>query len=267
MTSTKIHHFYHIWADGHWQDPLSDHLSALKESVIIEQLSSCNFGIVGNKNNREDVKSYLEKHSQFGVVERRSLKRKTINYNICTEVDFGFEQETMDKILELEDEDALILYAHTKGSYNNTKFEHEWRQSMTNDLVNHWAECLYHLESHAAVGCHYTNLTEKGVVCTGDVVRKERGLFYGNFWWSHLRYLKLMGKPNRSPSIVKIADGSEVMTYSRMDAEYYLLSLKEVVTDKEFSVFDKNPYFSNKHFTHHRVDKSWEGMLGLRNDT
>jgi hypothetical protein len=252
MTYTKVHHFYHIWADGNWQSPLSEHISALKESEIVSILSSCNFGIVGNQKNREEVKKFLDKHSKFDAREEKFLEGKKINYTICNEVDFGFEQETMDKILDIDDEDALILYAHTKGSYNDTRFEHEWRQSMTNDLVNHWAECLYHLESHAAVGCHYTTLQENGPICSGAVVKKERGLFYGNFWWAHLRYLKAIGKPDRSLTTIKTSDGTEVLTYSRMDAEYYLLKLKEVVLDKRFSVFDKNPYFSNKHFNLHK---------------
>jgi hypothetical protein len=260
MTSIKIYHFYHIWADGKWQSPLSDHISALKESGIIDILSSWNIGLVGNKKNRKEVKEFL--------------KARKINYIICNEIDFGFEQETMDKILDINDQDALVLYAHTKGSYNDTEFEHEWRKSMTNDLVNHWAECLYHLQSHAAVGCHYTTLEEKGPLCTGEVVRKERGMFYGNFWWAHLRYLKAIGKPDRSPTTFKTSDGNEILTYSRMDAEYYLLKLKEVVLDKRFSVFDKNPYFNNKHFNLHKstvqekatyenwVDQSWKNLTG-----
>lgn len=276
MTSTKIHHFYHIWADGQWKVPLLEHISALKDSGINDALSSCNFGIVGNRENRKYVKEFLEKHSKlynfssnhdgFNNSHIKNIKISYLTYNICTEADFGFEQETMDKILDIKDEDALILYAHTKGSYNNTKFEHEWRRSMTNDLVQHWPECVYHLQSHSAVGCHYTNLTETGPICTGEVVRKERGFFHGNFWWCHLRYLKAMGKPNRSPTIIKMSDETESLSYSRIDAEYYLLGLKEVVLDKEFSVFDKNPYFSNKHFADHRVDKSWENLTGIRND-
>ena len=122
---------------------------------------------------------------------------------------------------------------------------------MNHDLIKDWLTCVEYLGKYAAVGTHYAIPTDDGVICHDINIGTERGFFYGNFFWTHLRYLRAMGKPNRTPTTFEI--------YSRMDAEYWLLGLKNVVENvfkRKFQVFDKDPYFSEKHFTDHRVGKA-----------
>lgn len=230
MTS-KIHIFFHVWADGKWLVPTLKFVNALKESGLDKEATSINFGVVGSMSNFDKVKEYLD--------------NTELNYKIVSHTYYGFEQETLDKIIDLEDDDAYILYAHTKGASNDTHFEHYWRESMFDDLIHDWKSCVTLLEDHAAVGCHYAiPIDGMDQVCYNRNVGVDRGYFYGNFWWSHLRYLKAMGKPDRSPTTFEL--------YSRMDAEYWLLKLSGVVKDKEFKVYDKNPYFDDSHFKSHR---------------
>jgi hypothetical protein len=224
----KIYHFYHIWADGKWRVPLKEHLKFLIESQLINNISSFQVGIVGKRNNRLRVKEYLMDHK--------------IKFEICNESEDGFENETLDKILDLKEDDGYVLYAHTKGSYNDLEWEHHWRRFMSFNLIKDWKKCVKLLEDHAAVGNSYSvpNLSflftgldnsypECTVIFSKGPITFPYGCFYGNFWWSHLKYVKLLGKV---PKIFK-EDGS----YFRGSAEKWLINLRNVVTDKEFSVY------------------------------
>jgi len=231
----KIYHYYHIWADGKWELPVSEHLAVLNESALMGNLKEFNIGIVGKEENRIKVKEYLEKN--------------VLKYSIVAEANEGFEQETMDKMVECSSKNGVILYAHTKGSSNDTEFEHIWRRSMNHDLIKDWVSCLELLGLYAAVGTHYAIPTDSGMICNNRNVKTERGFFYGNFFWTHVRYAKALGYPNRSLTSYEI--------YSRIDAEYWLLGLKEKVENifkRKFKVYDKNPYFDEKHFIDHRVE-------------
>ena len=233
--SMTIYNFYHIWADGKWIGPTDDHINVLKSSGLVSSVDKTYFGIVGSEDNREMVKKFLGGSG--------------INFEVCVEKDIGYEQETMDKILELPDKDAYIFYSHTKGSYNNTGFEHVWRRSMNDDLIVNWQECVGMLDKFAAVGCHYVTPEGKTIICHNEHVKTARGFFYGTFFWTHLRYLKLMGSPERLPA----AFGDPVGTpYNRIGAEYWMLKLKEVVDDKPFKVQDINPYFDEQYWKDHK---------------
>jgi hypothetical protein len=229
--TNNIHIFFHIWADGKWLIPTLKFVNALRESGLDKEAKSINFGVVGSLPNLNKVKEYLYNTS--------------LDYKIVGHSYNGFEQETLDKIIDLKEDDGYIFYAHTKGASNDTEFEHYWRESMFDDLIHDWKSCVSLLEDHAAVGCHYAvPIDGADQVCYNQHIGTDRGYFYGNFWWSHLRYLKAIGKPDRSPTTFEI--------YSRMDAEYWLLKLSGVVKDKDFKVYDKNPYFDNAHFKSHR---------------
>lgn len=229
---TPLYNFYHVWADGNWQFPLSRHVEALQVSGLAEKLSSFEVGIVGQEKKREDVKKYLYTSG--------------IKFKICNESNDGYEQETLDSLVSSANiVDGYVLYAHTKGSYNDTIFEHSWTSSMNNDLIINWPTCINLLQDYALVGCHYAIPSERGMICYNSNVGYDAGFFYGNFWWSHMRYLKALGRPFRSP----LTDGG----YSRYDAEYWMINLKSIVKDKPFRVYDLNPYFDEEHFKDHRI--------------
>jgi hypothetical protein len=186
-------------------------LDYLKSGGLIDNLDEFYVGIVGKEENRLLVKQYL--------------KERNIKHKVCTEKDEGFEQETLDEICNLEDEDAYILYAHTKGSYNDEEYEHRWRKQLSKSLIENWKECLEKLQENQAVGNQYTVVNYFDSINTAicyppGKIFARYGEFDGNFWWSHLKYLKMLGKPYR----IKTKNAS----YSRESAETWLRNLCNV---------------------------------------
>ena len=220
----KIYHFYHIWADGKWEIPLQDNLDYLKSGGLIDNLDEFYVGIVGKEENRLLVKQYL--------------KERSIKHKVCTEKDEGFEQETLDEICNLEDEDAYILYAHTKGSYNDEEYEHRWRKELSKTLIENWEECLYRLQDNFIVGRQYTvenctSLVHVSICYPPGKIFARYGDFEGNFWWSHLVYLKMLGKPYRIRGKNPFTDSSrhfqnEDSSYLRESAETWLRNMYNV---------------------------------------
>jgi hypothetical protein len=229
----NIYHFYHIWADGEWQIPLDEHIEVLYRSHLYEVLNIFSIGLIGSKDNREHVKTYL--------------KNRGIEFEICVEADEGFEQKTLEQIIRSDFEDGYVLYAHTKGSYTSNQANTNWRRNLTSRLVFEWINNIDLLKTHSAVGSRYYTLVDEieddvkeiyslplsSFECTPASIVSRKGVFLGNFWWSHLRYLKQLDIPESD---------------NRFKAEHILFNLKDVVTDKDFTVFDKNPYFSLDYF-------------------
>lgn len=181
----KIYHFYHIWADGNWQIPVSEHLEYLKKSNILD-VATLKIGLVGKIENRDAVKDFIKSYN--------------IKFDICAEKELGYEEVTIDSIVDLEDDDAYILYMHSKGSFNDVAYEHHWRRNMTETLVLQWNYCLDLLKDHYLVGFDYTlkkdfiNNTVPVTFSINGSVNKPNGTINSNFWWSCLRYLKPLGK-------------------------------------------------------------------------
>lgn len=244
----KIYHFYHIWADGKWQVPLSEHIDALLRSNLINNIYSFQVGIVGKPENREQVKSYLNK--------------RNIDFFICKEIDLGSEHETLDEIINLEDNDdsAYILYAHTKGSYNDQKFEHDWRQNMTDLLIHRWEECVNQLSFNTIVGPSYS--TNHGsmkfplkIAYPQGKSHASYGHFNGNFWWSHLKNIKLLGKPMRLYNF----DG----TYDRNAAEIWVKNLcNTMIGEDTFSAYSMGyDNIQNVEVEHHTLYSSIQELI------
>jgi len=119
MSNTnKLYHFYHIYADGQWQIPVSQHIAALKKWDLINNLAVFKVGIVGTPENRTQVIQYL-------INER-------INFDVITQQDNGWEQVTQIPLhtFALEN-DGYVLYAHSKGAANPEQPNQSWRKSMT----------------------------------------------------------------------------------------------------------------------------------------
>lgn len=207
----KIHHFYHVYSNGSWEIPLTEHIKALADSELLKYLDTFQIGLVGSPHTRERVKQYLDSEN--------------INYSICVEVDDGWEQETQDMIWEFSKKnDGYIFYAHTKNSVNINPLHVAWRKSMTYFNVILWKLCVDLLDQdYCAVGCHYL---EGG----NEFTKTESGFFAGTYWWTHLKYVRnFPHKPLRT---------------SRYDAEGWIGLLKGTVENmgKEFKIYDFVPY-------------------------
>lgn len=207
---SDLHHFYHVYSKGAWQVPMHDHMKALKQSNLINNLKTFQVGLVGPEETRNEVRAYLDSEN--------------ISYNICAEVEDGWEQETQDKIFDFaQDNDGYVLYAHTKNAVNINSLHIAWRLSMTYHSVILWEDVVRHLnDGCCAVGSHYL---EGG----NENVKTVSGFYAGTFWWTHLKYIRnFPEKPDRS---------------SRYGAEGWIGWLKPTVESmgEPFKIYDYVP--------------------------
>jgi len=205
----KLHHFYHIGSSGKWLQPLSEHIHALRRYGLLENLDSINFGIIGPKDNRKDVKDYLHKELN--------------DFNIVAEADSGWEQVTINPMHEFSlKNDGYIFYAHTKSSNNHNIFGAKHRRSMTYFNVVNWKDCVEKLnEGYALAGTHYCqmHLVKDAYGNEMDIpgetrwenIKKYDGFFLGNFWWTTTEAIKTL-KPCEN-------------NY-RQDAEFWIAQIK-----------------------------------------
>lgn len=208
---SDLHHFYHVYSKGSWQDPLSQHVSALKQSELLNNLKTFQIGLVGPESTRNDVKKYLNSEG--------------IKYTVCAEVEDGWEQETQDKIYDFaQNNEGYVLYAHTKNAVTINPLHIAWRKSMTYHTVIIWKDVIKHLdEGCCAVGSHYL---EGG----NENVKTVSGFFAGTFWWTHLKYVRnFPEKPDRS---------------NRYGAEGWIGWLKPTVCamGEQFQIYDYVPH-------------------------
>lgn len=156
----KLKHWYHVYADGNWHLPFTEHMTALTESGLMDALDEINVGIVGCDEHREEVKLVLPPKS-IVVMEA------------CT----GYEQLTMETIDASEP--AYIFYAHTKGASNPDRLRVDWRHSMTNGTVYGWKTCVNALtEGYDAVGLYWQTVPQKH--------------FSGTYWWANSNYISTL---------------------------------------------------------------------------
>lgn len=172
-----IHHFYHIYADGQWQEPVSEHIKALKKWGLIDNLNSFNVGIVGQEHNRSAVVQYL-------INER-------VNCNIIAQETSGWEQATQIPLHNFAlNNDGFVLYAHSKGASDPSDTNKKWRRSMTYYNVGQWQKAIEKLnEGFDAVGQHWMFPSHH------SPEHKGWPFFGGTFWWTTLAHIRTLGKP------------------------------------------------------------------------
>lgn len=172
----NITHFYHIYADGQWKDPVKEHIIALRQSELMYNLDNFFIGIVGSQDNIKSVKKFL---NTCGV-----------NHIIVAEEESGWEQVTMNKLRDFaHDNDGWIFYAHSKGASDPSPINIAWRKSMTYYNVIKWKEATSYLDRFDTVGTHWVTAPQDGKVFWG-----------GTFWWAttdYLRTLPEIGMENR----------------------------------------------------------------------
>jgi len=161
----RIFHFYHVFADGGWQKPLAEQLAALDYCGLSNELDGLFFGIVGSRENRELVKSFLPGE-------------------IVVESDRGWEQVTLNRLHEFaQSNDGVVLYSHTKGAWSSSDLAHRWRQTMIQDTVLRWPEIVPRIPPYDVAGSFWLRSPEPE--------HRHHGFFFaGNFWWANLEYVR-----------------------------------------------------------------------------
>ena len=169
----RIHHFYHVFADGNWQSIVEDHLHALKTYGLYDSLTSFNVGFVGSEQNIAAVESFLEEND--------------VVYNVADKKESGWEQVTIHPLWEMAhmDETCYLSYAHTKGAAHDYSIVPNWRGGMTRATIVEWKRCVEALDrGYSTVGCHL----QPG--------RSDQPFPFwgGNFWWATSLHIRSLGK-------------------------------------------------------------------------
>jgi hypothetical protein len=171
----RLSHFYHVFADGDWEIPATEHFEELRVSGLLDELDGIYLGVVGSRENRRKVKRALRHHVAVEAVE-------------------GWEQVTLNKLRDFcQTDDGLVLYAHTKGAWSQSELARVWRVSMTHDVVTRWRECVYALEKVQCAGPFWLKSWEPEHA-------DHESFFAGNFWWArsdYVRTLEPVGLENR----------------------------------------------------------------------
>jgi hypothetical protein len=163
----KLAHFYHVYADGHWEDAAFAHVEALESSGLLDELDEMFLGIVGG-------------------VEKRAVVKRELPGVVITECDEGWEQVTLQALHEYSKENsAKILYAHTKGAWSNSELARQWRVSMTYDTVTRWREAVEALQECDVAGPYWFQSREPEHV-------DHEHIFGGNFWWARSDYVSTL---------------------------------------------------------------------------
>lgn len=156
----QISHFYHIYADGQWYEPVSEHINAIQKYGLSENLTNFFVGFVGSKENISNVKDFLS---------------NKIKYSIVDEQPEGWEQVTMEHLRNyIQENDGYTFYAHTKGAHDPSQINIEWRKSMTFYNIVNWRFALAKLKFADTVGCHWCN----------------NAFWGGTYWWAKNEYLR-----------------------------------------------------------------------------
>jgi hypothetical protein len=202
LVRTNLYCFYHIYADGNWNQTLKEFITELKNSGLYNNLKSIYIGIVGTIENTNKVKTYLDSQ---------------IKYTIVAEETVGWEQVTLNHLYEFSKTNSgNVLYAHTKGSTRIEPVIDEWRRVMIKNSITKWRIAIERLGLHTAVGSYwFTPQTHQ--------IPNKTPYFAGNFWWTRLEHIKTLRIPNNA---------------SRFGAETWI---GENYVESPFNVFEQQP--------------------------
>ncbi len=173
----NLYNFYHIYAAGSWQEPVSDYVTALKRWGLYDQLQSLNIGIVGSQDQAIEVCKYLEGHA--------------IKYNLVARENYGWEQVTQIPLKEFaNNNDGYVLYAHSKGAANVSDTNTKWRRSMIYYNVGQWKTAIAALnEGYDCAGQHWMFPSHH------SPEHKGWPFYGGTYWWTSLKFIRDLPAP------------------------------------------------------------------------
>lgn len=210
MTRPSMSHWYHVFADGAWQQPVTDHCEALVRYGLAAELDSVHVGYVGTPENIAAAHCTIEHYLP--------------GYRRCAESASGWEQETLDPLYDwVQDHDGLVSYAHTKGAANYAPINDGWRRDMEHHCVVEWRQPVEALTGcgMSIAGAHWYQGGPSSVPGFGT-----GGMFGGNYWWTRADLLRRNVPPGRE---------------SRFAAEHWLGQLSEVMPITAETICDLCP--------------------------
>ncbi len=173
----RLKHYYHLYAAGQWLEPLNEHLDALRDSGLDQEMGEMQVGIVGPP------------HTRVGAI--RHLTDSGIPFSVCAEANTGWEQVTMDVMYDdcmQSEEPFFCLYAHTKGAQYGPPLypdgvQRPWRRTMTKWNVTEWRQAVHHMsEGAAGCGCLWQSANVDNYAALW--------MYAGNFFWFNSKFVK-----------------------------------------------------------------------------
>ena len=172
-----IYIFIHICMLNDWKTIFLDQINTIKKSGLYDIVEKINLGIIGDINNLKDDIFIDNKFNILYIDSRVNL------YEIHT---INFIKSFCDNI----DDEAYILYIHTKGIRNagNEEVTLSWRKMMEYFLIEKYVECLKYMNYFDTIG---NNVINKYCYNKDEVsINKNHTYHYsGNFWWSKKTYI------------------------------------------------------------------------------
>lgn len=189
--------FYHVYAPGTWEQPVTEHCRALTQYGLYDRLDGLFVGFVGNDEQIAAVTATLN----VMVPKWREVARAA----------HGWEQVTLDAMYDFaQNHDGLVSYAHTKGASRDEGIDLQWRRGMTYHNFVTWQRPVAALEAGKTIaGCGWICGGASSVPAYGT-----GGMFGGNFWWTRAEHLRRNVPPGHE---------------SRFAAEHWLGQLSEVM--------------------------------------
>lgn len=169
--------FFHIYADGKWQEPVKEFLHGYRKWGLIDNVSILRIGLVGSPQNRAEVSQYL-------IYEK-------IDFEVVAKENAGWEQVTQKKLFDFaQHRDGAVLYIHTKGASRQDGVNELWRRSMYYYNLSQWKLAEQKLtEGYDAVGQHWMYPTKHHPEHRGSP------FFGGTVWWTTLAHIRKIGSP------------------------------------------------------------------------
>ena len=160
-------------------------MMALCNYGLIDRLDEIRVGIVGPPEQRKAVKEILD----------NSLIKDKVKV-VVTRTN-AWEQATLTEMYRAsQEEEAVYLYAHTKGASDPSLINQLWNRSMTFFNVVAWERCLQALEGVDTVGCHW--ITKEQFPHMADHNNPVGYPYFGGtYWWAKSSHIKELGEPVR----------------------------------------------------------------------
>lgn len=152
--------FYHVYQGCDWQSLFDEQAGLLVSSGLCQNAEFIHVGINGKELPKVPASNF----------------RAVLN-----PLPHDEETPTLMALKQFcaQNEDAHVLYMHTKGITQPMQSTHDWRKIMEYFCVERWADCIDKLQKHDAVGCLYMDECYYGFFPH----------FSGNFWWANASYV------------------------------------------------------------------------------
>lgn len=166
-----IYVFYHFFSKpgSDWTWALDQQLQILKLSGLPNVATIC-MCITGEV----DLDYIARRYPFVNVLNVRSVNDPNI-----------FEGQTLQEIHRTAlHEDAYVLYMHNKGATSNSTYVAAWRDCLNYEMITKWRHCIAALAAYDVVGVSDTH-----------VMRSNKVITSGNFWWATAKYLNTLPDP------------------------------------------------------------------------